>query len=191
MRVKGPRRGSGPRLRAGEAIAAASALVLLVVMFLPWYDLEYTSNLLNLLVVDVGRSGWQTLGGVAFFVALAIAAALGVAGLRLAGSAWKPIIAPGAAVAVLGGLATLLILFRILAPPGLGLEDLSFDVTPGLPAFIGLAAAFGIAFGGYRAMHAEGTSFAGVADKLKGDPRQREGGRGEGKDAGRTTKRAH
>ena len=38
--MKRVRRGSGPRLRAGEAIAGAGALVLLVAMFLPWYDLE-------------------------------------------------------------------------------------------------------------------------------------------------------
>ncbi len=189
--MKGLRRRSGPRLRAGEAIAGACALVLLVVMFLPWYDLEYTSNLLNLLAVDVGRSGWQALGGISLFVAVAIFAALGVVALRLLGSTWRPAISPGATVAVLGGLASLVILFRVLVPPSLGLEDLSFDVTPGLPAFIGLAAAIGIAVGGYRAMYAEGTSFAGVADSLKGNSRQREGRRGEGKDAGRTTKRAH
>lgn len=164
--MKGPRRGSGPRLRAGEAIAGACAVVLLVVMFLPWYDLEYTSGTLELLVVDVGRSGWQTLDGISLFMAIAIVAALGVVAMRLAGSAWKPIIAPGAGVAVLGGLATLLILFRIVAPPSLGLEGLAFEVAPGLPAFIGLAAALGIAAGGYRAMGAEGTSFAGVADRL-------------------------
>jgi hypothetical protein len=164
--MKVPRRGSGPRLRAAEVIAGASALVLLVVMFLPWYDLEYTSSFLDLVVVNAGRNGWQALDLIALFVALAIAAALAVVGLRVLGSPWKPLIAPGAAVAVLGGLATLLVLFRILVPPSLGLEELSFDVTPGLPAFIGLAAAFGVAFGGYRAMGQEGTSFAGVADRL-------------------------
>jgi hypothetical protein len=189
--MRAVRRGRGQRLRAGEAIAGASAVLLLVVMFLPWYDLTYTSNLLNLLVVDVGRNGWQSLDGISLFVAIAALAALGVVALRLLGSTWQPVIAPGAAIAVLGGLATLLILFRILSPPSLGLEELSFDVTPGLPAFIGLAAAFGIALGGYRAMYAEGTSFAGVADSLKGNSRQREGRRGEGKEAGRSAKRAH
>jgi hypothetical protein len=167
------RRGSGPRLRAGEAIAGASALVLLVVMFLPWYDVADANTfsgtgILPLLSVvqGGGRNGWQTLDGISLFVAIAIIAALGVVAMRLAGSTWKPIIAPGAGVTVLGSLATFLILFRILAPPSLGYEDLPVDVTPTLPAFIGLAAALGIAVGGYRAMMAEGTSFAAVADRL-------------------------
>jgi hypothetical protein len=196
--MKGLRRGSGPRLRAGEAIAGACAVVLLVVMFLPWYDVADANTFSGTGVLtkvsyvrDVGHNGWQTLDGIALFVAIAIVVALGVVVLRLLGSTWKPVIAPGAAVTVAGGLATLLILSCILAPPSLGLEGLPLDVTPGLPAFIGLAAAFGIAVGGYRAMYAEGTSFAGVADSLKAGPRQREGGRGEGKDAGRPAKRAH
>lgn len=187
------RRESGPRLRAGEAIAGASAAILLVTMFFPWYGVRVSGQVRTLEFVDasVGRTAWQTLDVVSVLLALVILAVLGVVLLRMLGSGWKPAIPLGAAVAVLGGLATLLVLFRVLVPPSLGaIGGIDLEATLGLGAFVGLAAAFGIAFGGYRAMGEEGTSFAGVADSLKAGPRQREGGRGEGKDAGRRAKRA-
>jgi hypothetical protein len=162
------RKRSGPRLRAGEAIAGASAAALLVTMFFPWYEVRAPgqAGILNLVIFDIGRNAWQTLGVIAVFLALTIAVVLGVVLLRALGADWKPAIAPNAAVAVLGGLATLLILFRIVVPPSLDVGGLGLDVTPGFGAFVGLAAALGIAYGGYQAMREDGTSFAKVADNL-------------------------
>ncbi|MBK5220993.1 MAG: hypothetical protein JJE35_14625 [Thermoleophilia bacterium] len=158
----------GPRLRPGEAIFGASAAVLFVTMFIPWYGVKVSGQVRTLEFIDtsVGRTAWQTLDVVSLFLVLAIAAALGVVLLRVLGSGWKPVIAPGAAVTVLGGLAVLLILFRIVVPPSLDIGGLALEVTPSLGAFIGLAAALGIAYGGYRAMGEEGISFAKVADNL-------------------------
>ncbi len=97
-----------------------------------------------------------------------IAVAVGAALLRISGSDWRPAIAPGGAVCVLGALAALLILIRIIAPPGPG-DTLAgaFETTLKLPIFLALAAALGIAYGGRRAMAEEGTSFADVAKKLE------------------------
>ena len=62
-----------------------------------------------------------------------------------------------AAVAVLGGLSVLLILFRIIDPPSFGsFGGVSVDATLSIGIFLGLIAAAGIAYGGYSAMQEEG-----------------------------------
>ncbi len=187
-------RGRAVRLRRGEGIAAISGLLLFVFMFLTWYGSEVSGQAGEIRYEGAGAGGsaWQTLEWIPLFLLLAIVVAIGAAALRAVGSGWKPAIAPGAAVAALGGLATLLIGFRILVPPSFGtLGGVEVDATLSLGVFLGLAAALGIAYGGYRAMGEEGSSFAKVADSLNPDPRHREGRRREGKDAGRPSKRAH
>ena len=175
------------RLRSGEAIAALAAIALFVFMFLDWYDYEQTGNLLSLLVLfALPANAWQILDVIPWLLLLAILAALGMAVLRAGGSKWKPAISPSAAVAVLGGLATLLIVSRILFPPEpAGVSELPIRITVELGAYLSLVAAAGIAYGGYRAMAQRGTSFAKVADTLSGRRDK------QGQDAGRRSKRAH
>ncbi len=73
------------------------------------------------------------------------------------------------AVTVLGGLSTLLVLFRIIDPPSFGsFGGVSVDGTLEIGIFLGLITAAGIAYGGYRAMQEEGSTFSGTADKLSG-----------------------
>lgn len=164
------RRRGRTRLRRGEAIAAGSAVALFVLMFVTWYGSEVSGQVGEIEVEGAGSGGsaWQTLEGVSLVLMLTIAVAVGAAVLRFSGSAWKPAIVPGAAVAVLGGLSTLLIVLRILFPPDLGeLGGIEVEATLSLGVFLALAAAFGIAYGGYRAMREEGSSFAAVADSLQ------------------------
>jgi hypothetical protein len=98
---------------------------------------------------------------------LAVVVALATAVLRLVGSKWRPAVPLNAVVAVLGGLSALLILIRIVFPPDLGgVGGIHLDATLSLGAFLGLLAACGVAYGGYRAMGEEGSSFAAVADGL-------------------------
>ncbi len=159
-----------PRLHAGEAIAGAAAAALLVTTFFPWYGVKVSGQVGTIEFVDtsVGRTAWQTLEVVPVLLALAAAVALGVVLLRLLRSPWRPAIALGAAVAVLGGLAFLVVLLRILAPPDLGaVGGVELEASPGFGAFVGLAASLGVAYGGYRAMREEGSSFAAAADSLQ------------------------
>jgi hypothetical protein len=101
---------------------------------------------------------------------LAIAVAVGAALMRLAGSEWKPAVPANAAVTVLGGLAALLILIRIVFPPGFGtIGGISINATLKVGVFLALAAAIGIAYGGYRAMREAGDSFQGIAQRLESD----------------------
>lgn len=185
------RRGWRARPRRDEAIAAAAAIALFVLLFFPWYDLTNAESKLSLPEAS-DATAWEALDLVAPLLALLCALTLAAVLVRLLRPAWKPAISPGATVAVLGGIATSLVLVRIGAPPDPdGLVGIEYEATPSLAAFLALAAAFGIAVGGYRSMRAEGSSFAAVADSLKTEPRQREDRGREGKDAGRPPKRAH
>jgi hypothetical protein len=160
------------RLRAGEAIALVAAILLFILMFFDWYGAKATTGAETFGGVVTGNGGgtaWQTLEVIPLFLMLAIVVAVGAALLRLSGSDWKPAIPPGAAVCVLGGLAALLILIRIISPPGPegALSELAFESTLKLPIFLAFAAALGIAYGGWRAMGDEGTSFAAIGKRLE------------------------
>lgn len=156
------------RLTPGEAIAALAAILLFVFMFLDWYDYEQGGNLLVLVnLFGFPADAWQILDVVPWLLLVAILAALGMALPRIAGWKWEPAVPPSAAVAVLGGLATLLILYRIVVPPDAPeIREIPIRITVELGAYLSLAAAIGIACGGYRAMGERGTSFATVADGL-------------------------
>jgi hypothetical protein len=164
-----------PRLRTGEAIHLVAAVLLFVFMFFTWFGAEVTGSAGTIQFGGTGSGGdaWQTLEVIPIFLMLAIAVAVGAALLRLAGSDWEPAIPPAVAVCVLGCLASLLILIRIVSPPGFGeFGGVSVEATLQVGVFLGLAAALGIAYGGWKAMDAEGSSFAAVGRKLE-SPDQR------------------
>jgi hypothetical protein len=162
------------RLRTGEAIYLVAAILLFVLMFFQWYGVGLAGggSAGNLEVVTLaikGGDAWQTLEVIPIFLMLAIAVAVGGALLRLVDSDWKPLIPPGAAVCVLGLLASLLILIRIISPPTLGgqIEGSSYSVNLEIWIFFALAAALGIAYGGWRAMADEDSSFSAIGKKLE------------------------
>jgi len=157
-------------VRAGERIAAVSALALLGFSFLDWYGAEPAGE--ATFPTEAGGSAWQTLSLVLAVLLVTVVVALATAALRLRGAKWRPTVPLNAAVAVLGGLSALLILVRIVFPPDLGsVGGIPLDTTLSLGVFLGLLAAAGVAYGGYRAMGEEGSSFAAVADGL-GDQRR-------------------
>lgn len=171
------------RLSTGERISGASAILLFVFMFFRWYGISVHSNLLVYLqLFDDGGNAWQTLNVLPIFLALVIAVTVGAALLRLSRLDWEPPVPTGPVLCVLGGLAALLILSRIVFPPGLGdkfeeieSEGFILEVTLEAGIFLALAAACGIACGGYWAMRGEGKSFASlwVRDRNQGQPRTR------------------
>jgi hypothetical protein len=175
-----PRRSAGtgrprrrpPRLRAGEAIALVAAILLFILMFFDWYGAKATTSAESLGGVVTGTGGgsaWDTLEVIPLFLMLAIVVTVGAGILRLSGTDWKPAIPPAAAVCVLGILAAVLILIRIISPPGPAgaLSELAYESTLKLPIFLALAAALGIAYGGWRAMGEQGTSFAAIGKSLE------------------------
>jgi hypothetical protein len=161
------------RLRSGEAISLVAAILLFILMFFDWWEVgtgTESGSLVAVNLFDRGQDAWQALEVIPLFLMLAIVVAVGAALLRVLGSDWKPAIPPGAAVFVLGLLAALLILIRMISPPELApsaLAGAEFPTSLQLPIFVALVAALGIAYGGWRAMGQEGTSFAGIAKRLE------------------------
>jgi len=156
------------KLSRGERISAASALLLFVFMFLDWFGVEVESVPgFSGDISGIGGNAWDTLEVIPLFLMLAAVVALAVAGVRLLDAELGLSVSLNAIVAALGGLAVLLILFRILFPPDFAsFGGVEVDATLRIGVFLGLLAAAGIAYGGYSAMREEGSSFGDSADRL-------------------------
>jgi hypothetical protein len=168
------------KLSMGEKIAAASGILLFIFMFFDWFGVEVSGvPAFSGTVEGSGGSAWDALDVIPIFLVLAIVAAVGVAVIRLTDSDVEPPVSLNTIVAVLGALAVLLILYRIVDPPGgESFGGVSVDITLKVGIFLGLLSAAGIAYGGYSAMREEGITFGDAADRLSG------GGHGGGSGTG-------
>ncbi|HMJ72763.1 MAG TPA: hypothetical protein VK471_05275 [Solirubrobacterales bacterium] len=160
------------KLNTGEKVSAVSAILLFIFMFFDWFGVKISGVAgFSGDVSGSGGSAWDALDVIPIFLMLAIVVAIGVAVIRLTDADLEPPVSLNAIVAALGGLAVLLILYRIISPPDFGsFGGVSVDATLKLGIFLGLAAAAGIAYGGYSAMREEGATFGGEADRLSGGP---------------------
>jgi hypothetical protein len=149
-------------LRTGEKIAGASGVALILIMFIfDWFTADVGFG------VEVGGNAWDTMEVIRFFILLAALAGIALAIISATQSQVDMPIATSALAAGLGGLAVLLILYRLIDPPDGGAGDL-VDIGRGIGVFLGLIAAAGVTYGGWLAMQEEGTSFSGQADRLGG-----------------------
>jgi hypothetical protein len=161
------------KLNTGEKVSAVSAILLFVFMFFEWFGVKVSgvSGFSGTVATGEGGSAWDALDVIPIFLMLAIVVAIGVAVIRLTDADLEPPVSLNAIVAALGGLAVLLILYRIISPPSFGsFGGVSVDATLKFGIFLGLIAAAGIAYGGYSAMREEGATFGGEADRLSGGP---------------------
>lgn len=146
------------RLGVGGVISLVAALALFFLMFLQWYEVGFTreSNLLYYIsLFPTDHDAWHALGAISIVaLLLVIALTIGATVTRLAGVDRKL----GVMVCVGGGLAALVILYWIVSPPDLSgeLEEWAWSGTLKLPIFLALAAALGIAIGGWWSMREEG-----------------------------------
>ena len=170
------------RIRQGEMIAAVAAVALFIIMFLSWFSVpglddetqaqaeaavEQAEELGIAVpddaadaVEDAGNvSAWDAFDFIKIVMLLTIIAAIAMAVMSGMGSSPNLPIAMSAIVTGLGILTTLLVIYRLIDPVG------GLDRSYGL--FLGLLAAAGIAYGGWRAMEDEGTSFGDQADRLQ------------------------
>jgi hypothetical protein len=152
------------RLSLGEKIAGGSAILLFIFMFFDWFtvDIEGGEGLFS---VSVGGNAWEAFSTIDLFLMLTILVTAAVVVIRLSDALVDPPFSINAAVAILGAISVLLILYRIIDPPG-GSDVPGVDIGPALGAFLGLLAAAGITYGGYRAMQEEGTSFGDLGDQF-------------------------
>src|SRR5690349_18936587 len=128
-------------------IAAVSGIVLFISLFLEWYNVTAKNAFIS---VSRGASGWEALGFIdillfliaAIVVAIAVAKALSVLPNLPAST--------GLIILVLGVIAFLLVLYRIISIP-----DNGADAIPGVSVgrswgiFVALIAAAGITVGGW------------------------------------------
>jgi hypothetical protein len=144
------------RLRPGEIIAGASAVLLLVLMFaVPWYGVKssFTSTGTSL-GVSTSINGWQSLSHLRWLILLTIIAALALAYFQATRPAPAIPVSLSVIVTVLGLLSTLALIYRVLINvPG---SDSVVDARVG--AYLGLLCAAAILYGGYASMRREGIS---------------------------------
>jgi hypothetical protein len=152
------------RLSTGEKIAGASAVLLFIFMFFDWFKVDVDSGN-GLFSVSIGGNAWEAFSTIDIILMITILVAVAVAVIRLSDAVVEPPFSINAVVAILGAVSVLLILYRIIDPPG-GSDIEGVDISPAIGAFLGLLAAAGITYGGYRAMQEEGTSFGDIGDHL-------------------------
>jgi hypothetical protein len=153
-------------LRTGEKIAGAAGVALLIIMFLSWWGTPDTIEVEGLGEVSTGGFGgdanaWEAADFLDLIWALTALVAIGLAATAATASQVNLPVALSAVTAGLGILSVVTILFRLLDTP--------YDLDRKYGVFLGLIAAAGIAYGGWRAMEEEGTSFGEQADRLGGD----------------------
>jgi hypothetical protein len=143
------------RLRAGEWIAAVAGAVLVVSLFLPWYEAG-----------DVSSSAWEAFG--LMDVLLLVSGAMGIALLVI--TAVQRTAAVGIATDAITLIVTAAIavvaLIRVLNLP----DDLGADAGRATFAWIGLLAAFGVPGGALLAMRDERLSKPGRPTDSSGVP---------------------
>jgi hypothetical protein len=159
-----PTRFDTSRVSFGEMVAAVSAVVLIIVMFLPWYGASAKLSIGGFpgsQSKSVNFSAWQAYGFrdiVLFLIALLV---LGYVVLRALDAlpASLPFDAP-LGVLVLGGLAAVLVVIGILhipdraggALPNFSAPGVSVDHGRKFWIFVGFLATLGIAYGGWAAL---------------------------------------
>ena len=149
------------RLRTGEAIAGASAILLFLCLLLKWFSVTVTEPGGTVIGgVPIGGDAWTTLHVAPYVLVLIVILVLGNTVRRVAGEPATLGLPVSAVVTILGLLAAAIVLFRIISPPEeTSTATVSVNVAPQLGIFLSFAAALGIALGGYLTMREEGVSF--------------------------------
>ena len=150
------------RLGRGERIAGVSGVALFIFMYLNWFgvNLEIPEGLG--IGIDASFNAWQAFSFIDLVLLLAVIVSVGFAVL---GATMRDVSLPVALSALTAGIgiiATLLVIYRIIDPPGGEGIGREFGV------WLGLIACVGITAGGWMAMQEEGTSFSGEAERFTG-----------------------
>ncbi|HKI66478.1 MAG TPA: hypothetical protein VJ989_04350 [Solirubrobacterales bacterium] len=147
------------RLSNGERIAVVSAILLCAFMLFHWFDVKAVNAsplLFAIQSVLPGKNAWQALEVIPVVLLITILGTLAVAVLRLTNSLRKDSAPVNAVVAILGLASVLLILYRIIDPPVFDVEPtITLEGAVQFPIFLALAAAAGVAFGGFLALREE------------------------------------
>jgi len=151
------------RLRRGEQIAAAAAVLLFILMFLDWYHISVNVGPLG--DFGGGLSAWKAFDILDIYLFVVILAAIGLAFLTATERTPALPVTASVIVTALAGLGTLVVVYRLINVPG-DVPD-GIDVGRTIWAFLGLAAVAAITYGGYLSMREEGTSFSDARDQAR------------------------
>jgi hypothetical protein len=144
------------RLSQGQMIAAVSAGLLFIFMFLPWLGFDVPEGV-SLNGVDDSVNAWQATQTLDIYLFVLILAAVVPALMAMSGNAAQlPFV--GAATTFLLAVLGVLLIIALIIDPGKAF-GLNLDVKIGL--WLGLFATVGIAVGGYLAMQDE--AYGGAA----------------------------
>lgn len=156
------------KLGTGEKIAGGSAILLFIFMFFDWFGSEVSGVPgFSGTVPGSGGSAWDMLDFIPIVLLVAVLAALVLVGLRVADSVAEPLVPLSTVICILGVISVLLILYRIIDPPGgASYGGVTVDTNLEVGIFLSLLSAAGIAYGGYSTMREEGITFGDAADSL-------------------------
>ena len=167
------------RLRVGDVIAGIAACALLGVMFVKWYGFEGAEGArrefdrlqglglpgdevdrFDRILDAAERSAWEAFTLIDVFLAVAALAGIVLVVLALTQRSAALPVAAAAITALLGILATVLVLFRIAFLPDVDFGDLvgggggapAEGTTRAAGVYVGLAATIGIAVGAWLSM---------------------------------------
>ena len=154
---------SGRRLRSGEILAGAGAVVLFLSLFLDWFEPEITPRITETSGRVVGPeqhvSGWTSLGWVMIVVLLAvIVLAVWLAASTLFAATVSQPVAAGVLLSAAGSVAlgALVVRVAVVQPDlGIGLPDELVSVQ--WPAYLGIAALAVVVAGGWISIGDERT----------------------------------
>ena len=151
------------KLRLGEVIAGASAILLFFVMFLHWYGGK-SVTVLGRTISGGGASAWQVYSYTDLLLFLLIVLTVGMVLLSATQRSVALPLSLNVIVTAFGGLMTLIVLYRVaINPPGP--NDF---ITAKFWGYVGILLTAGIAGGAFMAMREEGTSFSDAAQRLQG-----------------------
>jgi len=156
------------RLTQGEKIASVSAILLFVFMFFDWYGVSISGGGET---IDLGGGGnaWDTLDFIPILLLIAIIVTIGVIFVEASDTDVDLPVHGAAIVTVVGVVSFLLILFRIVDTPTFAsIGGVSAEGSVKFGIFLALLASAGVAFGGWKTMQEEGTTFGDAADRLSG-----------------------
>ena len=164
----------------GALIAGISGVLLFIFMFFSWFGAGTAEVVTPAggIEIDFGEvpgadttfNAWQSFDFIDLVLLAAVIVAVGLLVMSAMGTSVNLPVAASAITAGVGLLATLLVLYRIIDPPGEA--DREFGV------FLGLLACGGITIGGWLAMQEEGTSFSDLGGGYGGGTGYRDPGAG-------------
>jgi hypothetical protein len=149
----------------GTLIAGVAGAALFIIMFFSWFGIDVSANLpagvpedianqaIEQSGVDTTANAWQSFDVIDLVLLLAVITSVGFAVIDLSGASVSLPVAGSAITAGIGALAFVLVLYRLINPPGGDGVEREFGV------WLGLIATAAIAYGGYEGMQEEGGTY--------------------------------